>query len=68
MSDLAQFSALAALIVGGFGLFAFKLQRLAGRIDRLAGEFKDLRRDMAGTLPRGERDGFPSPYVRPCRD
>lgn len=56
ISDLAQFTALAALIIGGFGLFAFMFQRLEtrldGRIDRLDdrmrgidAEIKDLRRE-----------------------
>ena len=31
MTDLAQFSALAALIIGGFGLFAWMFQRLETR-------------------------------------
>jgi hypothetical protein len=48
MSDLAQFSALAALIIGGFGLFAFMFTRLERRIDRLDVDMKELRRDMAG--------------------
>lgn len=43
MADLAQFSALAALIIGGFALFAFMFQRLEsrldGRIDRQDGRF-----------------------------
>ena len=51
MSDVAQFSALAALIIGGFGVFAFMFQRLetwlALRIDRVETELKDLRRDLA---------------------
>jgi hypothetical protein len=51
MSDVAQFSALAALIIGGFGVFAFMFQRLetrlAVRIDRVETELKDLRRDLA---------------------
>jgi hypothetical protein len=50
MSDLAQFTALAALIIG-FGLFAFMFQRLEarldGRTDRFETEMRDLRRDMA---------------------
>jgi hypothetical protein len=41
MNDI-EFSALTALIVGGFGLFAFLFQRLEtrldARIDRLADE------------------------------
>jgi hypothetical protein len=47
MSDLAQFSVLAALIIGGFGFFAFRFVRLEHRMDRLEGEFKNLRRDLA---------------------
>jgi hypothetical protein len=51
MSDLAQFTALATLIIGGFGLFAFMFQRLEarldGRMDRFEAEIKELRRDMA---------------------
>ena len=51
MNDLAQFSALAALIVGGFGLFAFMFQRLEDRIDRLedsvAAEFRQQRKEVA---------------------
>lgn len=47
MSDLAQFSALAALIIGGFGLFAFMFTRLEKRLDRLDTDMKELRRDMA---------------------
>ena len=51
MSDIAQFGGLAALIIGGFGLFAFMFQRLETRldasIDRVDTELKDLRRDLA---------------------
>ena len=62
MNDLAQFGALAALIIGGFGLFAFMFQRLETRLDnridrlddrignleqRLPAEFAQLRRDLA---------------------
>ena len=51
MTDLAQFSVLTALIIGGFGLFAFRFIRLERHldhlIDRLEGEFKNLRRDLA---------------------
>jgi hypothetical protein len=47
MSDLAQFSALAALIIGGFGLFAFMFTRLERRLDRLDVDMRELRRDMA---------------------
>jgi hypothetical protein len=51
MSDLAQFTALATLIIGGFGLFAFMFQRLEARLDgrmnRFEAEIKELRRDMA---------------------
>ena len=51
MSEIAQFSALAALIIGGFALFAFMFQRfetrLDVRIDRVDTELKDLRRDLA---------------------
>jgi len=36
MNDLAEFSLLAALIIGGFGLFAFMFQRLESRM--LGGE------------------------------
>ena len=32
-ADLSQFSALAALIIGGFGLFAWMYQRLENRLD-----------------------------------
>jgi hypothetical protein len=62
--DLAQFTALAALIIRGFGLFAFMFQRLEtrldGRIDRQDGRFgapafpvagdRRLRRDRVGIL------------------
>jgi hypothetical protein len=54
MTDLAQFSVLAALIIGGFGMFALVFTRLENRFDRLEdrlfgtdGEFKALRRDLA---------------------
>jgi hypothetical protein len=51
MDNLAQFSVLAALIVGGFGLFAFMFTRLETRLDRrmdrLEDEIKELRRDLA---------------------
>ena len=33
VTDLAQFSVLAALIIGGFGLFAFMFSRLETRLD-----------------------------------
>jgi septal ring factor EnvC (AmiA/AmiB activator) len=42
--DLAQFGALAALIIGGFGLFAFMFTRLETRMDR---QFDDFRQDLA---------------------
>ena len=49
--DIAQFSALAALLIGGFGLFAFMFQRLETRLDRridgVETELKDLRHDLA---------------------
>jgi uncharacterized protein YPO0396 len=56
--DLAQFSALAALVIGGFGLFAFMFTRLETRMDRqfdkvdgrfarIDDQFAELRRDMA---------------------
>jgi hypothetical protein len=35
MNDIAQFSTLAALIIGGFGFFAFLFTRLEKRMDRL---------------------------------
>jgi hypothetical protein len=51
MNDLAQFSALAALIIGGFSLFAWMFQRLEtrldGRIDRLDGRIDGLGADIA---------------------
>ena len=47
MSDLPQFGALAALIIGGFGLFAFMFTRLESRVERIETEFKKLRRDLA---------------------
>jgi hypothetical protein len=47
MSDLAQFT---ALIIGGFGLFAFMFQRLEirldNRIDRVENEIKALRSEL----------------------
>ncbi|HYP38214.1 MAG TPA: hypothetical protein VEQ62_17900 [Stellaceae bacterium] len=55
MSDIAQFSALAALIIGGFGLFAFMFTRLEKRMDRFEEkldrlhltDLPQLRRDLA---------------------
>jgi hypothetical protein len=47
MTDLTQFGALAALIIGGFGLFAFMFTRLENRVERVEAEFKHLRRDLA---------------------
>jgi hypothetical protein len=47
MTDLAQFSVLAALIIGGFGMFAFMFTRLEGRLVGIEGEFKNSRRDLA---------------------
>lgn len=35
MSDLAQFGVLAALIIVGFGLFAFMFQRLENRLNAM---------------------------------
>jgi hypothetical protein len=50
MTDLAQFSALVALLIGGFGLFAFMFTRLENRldsrIDRLERGLQQLRVDM----------------------
>jgi hypothetical protein len=52
--NTALFGALAALIIGGFGLFAFMFQRLEnrldGRIDRLD--------DKIARLETETRDGF----------
>jgi hypothetical protein len=47
MNDLAQFSALVALIIGGFGLFAWMFTRLEDRVERMERDLKDLRRDLA---------------------
>jgi hypothetical protein len=47
MTDLTQFGALAALIIGGFGLFAFMFTRLENRVERVETEFKELRKDLA---------------------
>lgn len=47
MSDIAQFSALATLIIGGFGLFAFMFTRLENRVDRVDAQLVQLRRDLA---------------------
>jgi flagellar capping protein FliD len=50
MSDLAQFSVLAALIIGGFGVFAFMFQRLESRMiggeNRLDGRMDRLESRM----------------------
>jgi hypothetical protein len=47
MTDLTQFNTLIALWVAGLGLFTFLFSRLERRIDRLDGNFKELRRDLA---------------------
>jgi hypothetical protein len=47
VTDLAQFSALAVLLIGGFGLLAFALFRLETRIERFEIELSGLRRDLA---------------------
>jgi hypothetical protein len=55
MNNLGEFAVLAALIIGGFGLFAFMFQRLEGRLDtrinaletEMRDGFKELRRDLA---------------------
>jgi hypothetical protein len=54
MSDIAQFSALAGLILGGFGLFAFMFQRLESRLD----DRIDRLDDRVGRLETEVRDGF----------
>jgi len=67
MSDVVQFRALAALIVGGFGLFAFMFQRLETRldacIDRLADEVQQFGRDHRNDMERLRRDLAPSVRV-----
>lgn len=50
MNDLPTFGALAALIIGGFGLFAFTFQRLEGRFERVDTELKGLIRDLDGRV------------------
>lgn len=48
MTDIAQFSTLATLIIGGFSLFAFLFTRLEGRVIKL----EDRMRDLERALPR----------------
>lgn len=63
--DLAQFTALMAMVIGGFALIAVLFVRLEGRVDRLGervdrlterfdqrlpAEFQQLRRDLAEDL------------------
>ena len=47
MTDLSQFSALAALIIGGFSLGAWMFTRLETRLGHVEQDMKDLRRDLA---------------------
>jgi len=63
--DLAQFTALMAMVIGGFALIVVLFVRLEGRVDRLGerverlterfdqrlpAEFQQLRRDLAEDL------------------
>lgn len=63
--ELAQFTALMAMVIGGFALIAVLFVRLEGRVDRLGervnrlterfdqrlpAEFQQLRRDLAEDL------------------
>jgi predicted nucleic acid-binding Zn-ribbon protein len=52
MNDIAQFSTLAALIIGGFGFFAFLFTRLEKRMDRLDDRLVSLQ-DRLGSVERG---------------
>jgi hypothetical protein len=63
MSDLAQFSVLAALIIGGFGLFAFmftrlehRIDRIENRLDRLVGRIGDVEQSIPGQFAQLRRD------------
>ena len=50
--DLITFLALGAIIVGGFGLFAWMLQRLETRLDRRIDQLAERIRQLEQTLPR----------------
>lgn len=56
MDNLAQFGALVALIVGGFGLFAFRFMRLETRLDK---HFDRLEDRVIG-IETEMREGFKS--------
>jgi hypothetical protein len=63
MMELAQFSALATLIIGGFGLFAFMFTRLEKRMDKFDDQFTEMRREsdqrfaeIRGDLVQARRD------------
>lgn len=52
MTEIAFFSTLATLIIGGFGVFAFMFQRLETRLDRRIDQLADRVHDLDQTLPR----------------
>jgi predicted nucleic acid-binding Zn-ribbon protein len=70
MNDIAQFSTLAALIIGGFGFFAFlftrlekrmdrlddRMDRLADRMDRLADRLGSIEKGLPGEFERLRHD------------
>jgi hypothetical protein len=63
MNDLTQFGALAALIIGGFGLFAFMFTRLEHRMDR----FEERMDQLAGHLGNVEQS-IPAQFENLRRD
>jgi hypothetical protein len=56
MTDLTQFSVMAALIISGLGLFAFMFQRLESRLDHRI----DRLEDRVIGIETEMRDGFTS--------